>query len=103
MNTSIKQKQTQRQRMNLGLPWGRMGLGIDWEFGTDMYTLLYLKQITNKDLLDRKGNSAKYSVIILMGKKLRNNRKKFKERDNRNMKHKLVIVFIGHRENFKFI
>ena len=38
-----------------------------------------------------------------MGKKLRNNRKKFKERDNRNMKHKLVIVFIGHRENFKFI
>ena len=25
--------------------------GIDWEFGIDMYILLYLKQITNKDLL----------------------------------------------------
>ena len=23
---------------------------IDWEFGIDMYTLLYLKWITNKDL-----------------------------------------------------
>ena len=25
--------------------------GINWESGIDMYTLLYLKQITNKDLL----------------------------------------------------
>ena len=25
--------------------------GIDWEFGIDKFTLLYLKQITNKDLL----------------------------------------------------
>jgi len=24
------------------------GEGIDWEFGVDMYTLLYLKQITNE-------------------------------------------------------
>ena len=30
---------------------GGSGRGIDWEFGTDMYTLLYLEQITNKDLL----------------------------------------------------
>ena len=34
-----------------------------WEFGIDMYTLLYLKQITNKDLLYSTGNSAQYSVI----------------------------------------
>ena len=27
------------------------GVGIDWEFMTDTYKLLYLKQITNKDLL----------------------------------------------------
>ena len=40
---------------------GRGGGGIDWEVGIDMYTLLYLKQITNKDLLS--GNSAQYSVI----------------------------------------
>ena len=29
---------------------GRMG-GRDREFGKDMYTLLYLKEITNQDLL----------------------------------------------------
>ena len=43
MNEHIHKTETDSQRMNLGLPWGRMGLGIDWEFGTDMYTLLYLK------------------------------------------------------------
>ena len=42
--------------------------GIDWEFGTDMYTLIYLKQITNKDLLYSTGNSAQSSVITKMGK-----------------------------------
>ena len=39
------------------------GGGIDWEFGIDMYTLIYLKYITNKDLLYSTGNSAQYSVI----------------------------------------
>ena len=39
------------------------GGGIDWEFGIDMYTLLYLKYKTNKDLLYSTGNSAQYSVI----------------------------------------
>ena len=29
----------------------RIGKGIVREFGIDMYTLLYLKRITNKDLL----------------------------------------------------
>ena len=38
------------------------GGGIDSEFGTDMYTLLYLKWITNKDLLYNTGNSAQYYV-----------------------------------------
>ena len=37
--------------------------GIDWEFGIAMYILLYLKQITNRDLLYSTGNSAQYSVI----------------------------------------
>ena len=36
--------------------------GIVREFGTDMYTLLYLKWITNKDLLYSAGNSAQYYV-----------------------------------------
>ena len=38
------------------------GVGIVREFGIDMYTLLYLKWITNKDLLYSTGNSAQYSV-----------------------------------------
>ena len=33
------------------------GEGIVREFGMDMYTLLYLKWITNKDLLYSTGNS----------------------------------------------
>ena len=32
------------------------------EFGMDMYTLLYLKWTTNKDLLYSTGNSAQYYV-----------------------------------------
>ena len=38
------------------------------EFGIDMYTLLYLKWVTNKDLLFSTGNSAQYSVTNEMGK-----------------------------------
>ena len=37
------------------------------EFGTDMYTLLYLKWITNKDLLYSTGNSAQRYVAAWMG------------------------------------
>ena len=37
------------------------GEGIDWEFGVDMYTLLYLKQITKKDLLYSTRKSPQYS------------------------------------------
>ena len=40
----------------------------DWEFGTDMYTVLYLKQTTNKDLLYSTGNSAQYPGINHNGK-----------------------------------
>ena len=31
-----------------GVGWER---GIDWKFGIDMYMVLYLKQVINKDLL----------------------------------------------------
>ena len=57
-----KQKQTHRLRDELTATRGKGG-GIDWEFEIDMYTLLYLKQITNKDLLYSTENSAQYSVI----------------------------------------
>ena len=38
------------------------GEGVVREFGIDMYTLLYLKWITDKDLLYGTGNSAQYYV-----------------------------------------
>ena len=44
--------------------WG----GIVREFGIDMYTLLYLRWITNGVLLYSTGNSAQYSVINHNGK-----------------------------------
>ena len=44
--------------------WG----GINWEIGIDIYTLLYIKQITNKDLLHSTGNSTQNSVLTYMGK-----------------------------------
>ena len=50
-------KQTHRlERM------GRVGEGTVREFGINMYTLLYFKWITNKDLLYSTGNSAQYYV-----------------------------------------
>ena len=46
--------------------WG----AINWEIGTDIYTLLYIKQITNKDLLYSTGNYTQDFVMayIYMGK-----------------------------------
>ena len=41
---------------------------MDWEFGTDIYTLLYLKQITNEDLLYSTQNYTQYFSIIYKGK-----------------------------------
>ena len=42
-----------------GEGWGK---GIVREFGRNMYTLLYVKWITKKDLLYSTWNSAQYSV-----------------------------------------
>ena len=36
---------------------------VNWGFGIDMCTLIYIKQITNKILLYSTGNSTPYSVI----------------------------------------
>ena len=49
--------------MNLWL----QGKGIIRAFGKVMYTLLYSKWITNKDLLCRTGNSAQCYVPVWMG------------------------------------
>ena len=39
----------------------------DRELGTNVYTLLYLKWVTNKDLLYSTGNSAQCYVAAWMG------------------------------------
>ena len=38
------------------------------EFGIKIYTLLYIKQITNKDLLYNTGNYTQYLVVTYNGK-----------------------------------
>ena len=49
----------------LGASYG--GGGRVREFGTDMHTLLYLKWLTNKDLLWSAGNSAQCYVAAWEG------------------------------------
>ena len=44
--------------------WGE----INWEVGVDIYMLLYIKYIINKDLLYSTRDSAQYSVMAFMGK-----------------------------------
>ena len=51
-----------------GYPGGKGRGGINWKTGIDTYTLLHIKQMTNKDLLYSTGNSTQYSVMACMGK-----------------------------------
>ena len=37
--------------------------GINWEFGINIYTLLYIKEINNKNLLYSTGNYIQHLVI----------------------------------------
>ena len=53
----IYETETDSQRTNLWFPAGRMGDRIVMEFGIDLYTLLYLNWINNKNLLYSTGNS----------------------------------------------
>ena len=52
-----RHRETHREQ-TYSSPGAEDGEGIVREFGADMYTLLYLKWIMNKDLLDSTGNSA---------------------------------------------
>ena len=67
MNLSTKQTELQIQKTNLRLPGGRGG-EINWEAGMNIYTLLYIKQVTNKNLLYSTKNSTQYSAMAYMGK-----------------------------------
>ena len=58
MNLLTKQKQTQDlKKEHMFTSMEGYGEGIVREFGMDMYTLLYLKLITSKNLLYSTGNS----------------------------------------------
>ena len=67
--------ETQMQRTNVWTPRGESqgwvvggGGGMNWEIEIDIYTLLYIKYMTNKNLLYSTGNSTQYSVMTYMGK-----------------------------------
>ena len=64
MNLLTKQKQTHRLREQSMVPRGNV-VGIDWEFGTDMYT-----QITNNNLLCRTRNTCSIFCNTLNGKRI---------------------------------
>ena len=66
MNLPTKQKQSYRCRKQ-DYQWVRVGR-TNWEVEIDIYTLLYIKQVTNEYLLYSTGNSAHYSVMAYMGK-----------------------------------
>ena len=58
---------TQTQKTKLWLPKEKGGR-INQEFGINIYTLLHIKQITNKDLLYSTGNYTSHFVITYKGK-----------------------------------
>ena len=37
--------------------------GINWEFAINIYILLYVKYIINKEVLHSKGNTTQYTII----------------------------------------
>ena len=37
--------------------------GMNWETGTDIYTLLCIRQVTNENALDSTGNAIQCSVV----------------------------------------
>ena len=61
---NLQNRKTHRTRKRI---YGCQGEGIVREFGMDMYILLYLKWITNRDLLYGTWNSAECYVAAWMG------------------------------------
>ena len=68
MNLFTKQKDSQTSKLKLWYQRGKVGGGINWTFGIYIYTLLYLKEIKKKDLLNSTANSPQYSLTTYMGK-----------------------------------
>ena len=61
--------ETQMQRTNVWTPSGENGGGVgggggmNWEIGIDMYTLICIKWISNKNLLYKRINKIKFKKI----------------------------------------
>ena len=51
------------EKQTYGCRGVKKGGGINWEIGTDQYTLLHIKQETNKDLLYSTENPTEYCVM----------------------------------------
>ena len=68
MQLEIKKKRVLQLKITRGE--GRRE-GIVRKFGIDMYPLLYLKRITNKDLLYIIGNSAQYYITTQVRKEFK--------------------------------
>ena len=61
-NELTKQKYSHRcGKQTYGYQAGEGRGGIHWEIQMDIYTPLYVKQITNQDLLYSTGNTSQYS------------------------------------------
>ena len=61
---------SQKQKVNSWLPKGKEEVGTNQEFEINIYTLLDIKQITNKDLPYRTRNYTKCFVITYKEKNL---------------------------------
>ena len=71
MNLFTKQKETHRLREPIySYGAGAGSEGIASESGMDMHTLVYLKEVANKDLLYSTGNSARYHVAAWAGREV---------------------------------
>ena len=69
MNLFTKQNRLTDFKIKLTVTKGEMWRGrINEEFGINIYTLLYIKQITNKELLYSTGNCTQHSIITYTGK-----------------------------------
>ena len=67
MNLFTKQKHSETEN-KLMVTKEKGGGGISQEFEINIDTLLYIKQIINKDLLQSTGNSTQYSVVTYLRK-----------------------------------
>ena len=104
MNLFTKQKQTHRhQKQTYGYQRGQRGWGgeISQEFGINRYTLLYVKQITNKDLLYSTGNYIQYLVITYNGKEYEKEKLKLSSLKNQLSKNILETANKEKEKNIK--